>query len=131
MAESVKKGFPADLVEAAKKTRRMKAELKKNSVLGLAQAWSDALALEGRTSPDEAVGAIEALSVEDVNRVAKKYLDLDRSFVDGPYPRVLGQGRPGTERPEGRILHPCPRKACETPIWAEKASNGWKYRSPP
>ena len=35
LAATVKGGLPPDLVEAAKKMRRTRAELKKNSVLGL------------------------------------------------------------------------------------------------
>ena len=40
LAEDVQKGFPADLVEAAKRNKLTKAELQKNSVFGLAMAWS-------------------------------------------------------------------------------------------
>ena len=51
--------------------RRTKAELKKNSVLGLAEAWSDALALEGKESPEETVRAIERVSADEVNAAAE------------------------------------------------------------
>ncbi len=55
LADDVKKGFSADLVEAAKRSRLTRAELQKNSVPGLAMAWSQALAVEGRQSPDDAL----------------------------------------------------------------------------
>ena len=44
----VKNGFPPDLVEAAKRREIADAEFRKNSVGGLAAAWSQALAVEGR-----------------------------------------------------------------------------------
>jgi len=41
-------GVSADLVEAAKRREIISAELQKNSVQGLASAWSQAVAVEGR-----------------------------------------------------------------------------------
>ena len=53
-------GFPVELVEAAKRQEATAAELQKNSVSGLAMAWSQAVAIEGKNSPDEDLKAIEA-----------------------------------------------------------------------
>ena len=74
------KGVPADLVEAAKRHRITDAELEKNSVFGLAMAWSRALAVEGRSSPADEVDAIRKVTLEDVNRVAREYLDVEHSL---------------------------------------------------
>ena len=41
---------------------------------GLANVWSNALAAEGRTSPDQDIDAIKKVTLADVNRVAKEYL---------------------------------------------------------
>ncbi|MGB8369083.1 MAG: M16 family metallopeptidase [Limisphaerales bacterium] len=73
-------GVSADLVEAAKRREIISAELQKNSVSGLASAWSTAVAIEGRNSPDDDVNLFRAVSVDDVNRVAKKYLDFDHAI---------------------------------------------------
>lgn len=79
LADELTKGVNPDLVEAAKRREIINAELQKNSVEGLASAWSQAVAVEGRTSPDDDIEAIRKVTVEDVNRVAKKYLDFDHA----------------------------------------------------
>ncbi|MGO9477464.1 MAG: M16 family metallopeptidase [Limisphaerales bacterium] len=73
-------GVSADLVEAAKRREIISAELQKNSVSGLASAWSTAVAVEGRNSPDDDINLFRAVSVDDVNRVARKYLDFDHAI---------------------------------------------------
>jgi zinc protease len=73
-------GFSAELVEAAKRREIISAELQKNSISGLASAWSTAVAIEGRNSPDDDTAMLRAVTVEDVNRVAKKYLDFDHAI---------------------------------------------------
>ncbi len=70
----VAKGLPPDLVEAAKKGEIAGAEFARNSIPNLAAAWSQALAAEGRQSPDDLTDAIRRVTVDDVNRAAKKYL---------------------------------------------------------
>ena len=73
-------GVSADLVEAAKRREIISAELQKNSVSGLASAWSTAVAIEGRNSPEDDINLFRTVSVDDVNRVAKKYLDFDHAI---------------------------------------------------
>jgi zinc protease len=122
LTDDLKKGFPADLVEAAKRVRRTKAELKKTSVLGLAMTWSDALTLQGRESPEDMVRAIEKVSVEDVNRVARKYLVTDRSIVTILTPE--SSGKPVSAKPHGPDVEsftPTDAKPAKLPEWTEKA----------
>jgi len=73
-------GISAELIEAAKRREIINAELQKNSIEGLASAWSEAVAIEGHNSPDDDINAIRQVTVEDVNRVAKKYLDFDHAI---------------------------------------------------
>ncbi len=80
LAAEITNGFTADLVEAAKRREILDAELQKNSIQGLASAWSDAVAVEERESPDDDIKAIRQVTVDDVNRVAKKYLDFDHAI---------------------------------------------------
>ena len=77
LAGYLKNGFPAELVEASKRQEVTGAELEKNSVSGLAMAWSQAVAIDGRNSPDEELREIQRVTVADVDRVARKYLTLD------------------------------------------------------
>ncbi len=67
-------GLPEELIEAAKRSEIAQAEFQRNSIPGLASVWSQALASEGRNSPDEDVEAMRKVTVADVNRVAKQYL---------------------------------------------------------
>jgi len=74
-------GLPADLVEAAKRREIAEAEEQKNSVTGLAFAWSEAVAVEGRLSPDDDIRAIEAVTPAAVDSVARQYLDLGHTIT--------------------------------------------------
>ncbi|MFI5396253.1 MAG: M16 family metallopeptidase [Candidatus Binatia bacterium] len=121
LANELKNGVAADLVEAAKRHERADAEQQKNSVSGLAMAWSEAVAVEGRESPEDDVRAIERVSVDDVNRVARKYLDLDHAVVAILTPQQSGaptspKGFGGTES-----FAPQETQQVELPDWAKKA----------
>ena len=85
------KGVDADLVEAAKLRAISRAEFQKTSIPGLASAWSEALAVEGRQSPGDEVAAIQRVTVADVNRVARRYLDLDHAITAIMTPRPSGK----------------------------------------
>ncbi len=80
LAAEITNGVTADLVEAAKRREIISAELSKNSVSGLASAWSQAIAVENRNSPDDDINLFRAVTVDDVNRIAKKYLDFDHTI---------------------------------------------------
>ena len=82
LGDYAKYGVPEDLVQAAKRSELASAEFQRTSIPGLADAWSDALALEGRDSPDEDVEAIKNVTTADVNRMARTYLDTP-NFVVG------------------------------------------------
>ncbi len=91
LSDIAKNGVPADLVEAAKLQERRGAQVQKNSINGLAMVWSEAVAVEGLASPDEDLERIEKVTVEDVNRVARQYLNLDRSVSAVLVPRSSGK----------------------------------------
>lgn len=74
IAHYVKAGLPPELIDAAKRNEIASAEFNRTSIDGLASAWSQAVAAEGRSSPDEGVAALSAVTAADVNRVARKYL---------------------------------------------------------
>jgi len=122
LEDDLRQGVPTDLVEAAKRQELAGAEFEKNSVSGLAMAWSEALAVEGRQSPDDLVRAIEKVTVEDVNRVARKYLDLDHNIVAILTPEP--SGKPVTSQAFGgkESFAPSQTKAVQLPSWAEQAA---------
>jgi zinc protease len=123
LVNTVKNGLPSSLVRAAKKARRTKAELKKNSILGLAMAWSEALAVQGTESPEHMVRAIERATAADVHRVAKKYLDPRGSIVTILTPESSGRAIPGTSQgTKTESFTPINPKPVKLPAWAEKAT---------
>ena len=121
LSSYLEKGFPAELVEAEKRASLTNVELKKNSISGLAMAWSQALAVEGRQSPEDNLKAIKRITVADVNRVARKYLDLDQAVVAVLSPE--SSGKPVSSKRAGGVESFAPKetKSVELPDWAEKA----------
>ena len=112
------KGVPNDLVEAAKRSELAQAEFERNSIPGLADVWSNALAAEGRTSPEQDIEAIRKVTLADVDRVAKQYL-VDRNSITAtlkPVPTgqpVSGKGYGGAEE-----VTTAPTKPVQLPDWA-------------
>ncbi len=121
LAEDIKNGVPASLVEASKRHELASAEFQKNSVSGLAMAWSNALAVEGRRSPEDDVRAIQKVTVADVNRVAKKFLVEDRAITAVLTPQV--SGKPISSKTFGGKESFAPKhpKPVKLPAWAEVA----------
>ncbi len=113
-----KSGVPEDLVAAAKRSEIAQAEFQRNSIPGLANEWSSALAAEGRNSPEEDVDAIRKVTVADVNRVAAQYL-LNTGTITAtlkPVPTgqaVASKGFGGAEQ-----VTTAPTKPVVLPTWA-------------
>lgn len=121
LAMDAKNGLPPDLVEAAKRMELTNAELQKNSVFGLAMAWSQALAVEGRQSPEDDVKAIEQVSLKHVNRVARNYLDLDQAIVGILTPEVTGKSLASEGFGGVESFAPQKTRTVKLPEWAERA----------
>ena len=121
LEDDLKNGFPEDLVAAAKRRELAHAEMQKNSVSGLASEWSQAVAVEGRHSPEDDIRALEAVTPEEVNRVARKYLVLDHAVTAILPPQPSGKPTShstfgGAESFASKNVKPVP-----LPEWASKA----------
>ncbi|MHC1481648.1 M16 family metallopeptidase [Frateuria aurantia] len=81
LAEVLKHGVSPELVEAAKRSELAQKEFNKTSAVTQASAWSQALAWQGLQSPDEASDRINAVTVDDVNRVARAWLQPDQRYT--------------------------------------------------
>jgi zinc protease len=117
-------GVSADLVEAAKRREIISAELQKNSVSGLASAWSTAVAIENRNSPDDDINLFRAVTVDDVNRVAKKYLDFDHAITAILTPTPSDKPISGKSFGGGESLVSTKNANVKLPSWAEKITEG-------
>jgi len=121
LAADLKDGLSSDLVEAAKRREVAGLEFQKNSVSGLAMAWSQAVAVEGRRSPEDDVEAIRKVTVADVNRVAREYLDTAHAITTilSPHP----SGQPVSEKGFGgkESFSTSETSAVKLPEWAARA----------
>jgi|YelNatPaOPRAMG01_1025707.scaffolds.fasta_scaffold00028_86 zinc protease len=119
--DEVKKGFSTDLIEASKKHELSALEFQKNSISGLASAWSEAVAVDSKNSPQEMVDALQKVTVEDVNSVAKKYLKDSHAIFAILTPQQ--SGKPITRASFGGKESFAPKnpKQVSLPAWADKA----------
>ncbi|MGB9429098.1 MAG: pitrilysin family protein [Gammaproteobacteria bacterium] len=121
LTQMLQTGVQADLVAASKRSEIAQLEFQKNSVDGLANAWSNALAQQGLESPDDMIAAFDKVTVADVDRVAHEYLNQERAFTAILTPEssgkpVLGKGYGGAES-----FSSAPEKAVPLPEWAAAA----------
>ena len=121
LQDDVKNGVPADLVAAAKAHEVADAEFRRNSISGLAFEWSNAVAVEGRNSPDDDVDAIKKVTVADVNRVAAEYLQPDKTVLAVLTPTP--SGKPVSQKAYGGEESFAPTKVTPValPKWASDA----------
>ncbi|MGB8907171.1 MAG: pitrilysin family protein [Candidatus Cybelea sp.] len=90
-----KAGLPADLVETAKLREISQLEFSANSIEGQAREWSQAVAIQGLSSPNDMIAQFEKVTVADVNRVLRTYLDNQRVVAAYAVPKSAGAASPG------------------------------------
>jgi len=112
------KGLPQDLFDAAKRDEIASAEFQRNSIPGLASVWSEALTAEGRNSPDDDLQAIKAVTLADVNRVAKQYLVSSNSITATLKPSPSGEAVAAKGFGGGEKMTSAPTKPVLLPPWA-------------
>jgi len=115
------RGISPDLVDAVKRRALLHQALQGNSVSGLANAWTQAIAVAGLDSPGEATKRLRSVTARQVNEAVKHTLDLDHAvtLVLNPTPGARpksGSGFGGAESFGGK-----PTKPVELPDWARKA----------
>src|SRR5262249_13293669 len=96
-------------------------EFNANSIEGLAFEWSQAIAIQGISSPDAMIARFEGVTVADVNRVLRRYLD-DRRVV-AAYAVSKNNGRlaagSGQLAKESNAIPPSSHEPL--PSWAQSA----------
>lgn len=123
LGSQTEQGFETDLVEAAKRREVASAELQRNSVTGLAMEWSQAVAVEGRQSPQDDIDAIRRVTVGDVDRVARQYILLPNAITAVLTPQP--SGKPVSPKGFGGAESFTPKEVTKVslPAWAEEAVN--------
>jgi zinc protease len=104
-----KTGLPADLVEVAKRREVAQAQFALNSINGLATSWSESLAVEHRT-PDEDLAGLQKVSIDDVNRVLRTYLDNSTVTVAIATPKEAAGSAFGARQGEDNTVIPTEHK---------------------
>ena len=93
----LKNGVPPDLVEASKRAETAQFEFNKNSSTSLASEWSNALAWQGLQSPSVYEHQLEAVTVADVNRIAREFLQPDKRVTIILTPSENGKRPPNSQ----------------------------------
>ena len=114
-------GLPADLVAVAKQRAIADAQFRGNSIQGLAFEWSDAVAAHGESSPDQMLAAMKSVTVADVDRVFRKYVDPNNAIVAYAVPKNLGNVSAGASGPAKENNTLTPEKPQPLPSWAQAA----------
>jgi zinc protease len=119
IAAAASRGVPPDLVAAAKRRAIADLEYKKNSVSGLANTWSEALAFRDGASPDDVRAAIEAVTPAQVDALARRIFDPAHTITAILTPQssgkpTTGKGFGGAESFGGK-----PSGAVTLPDWAK------------
>ena len=121
LADIAAHGVPEDLVTAAKRGERAQAELAKNSIPGLAAVWSEALAVEGRGSPDEDLQAIERVTPGDVARLAQTALAPEHALAAILTPQSSGKPVSASRFGGKESFAPSRPAPAPLPAWARAA----------
>jgi len=112
-------GVPSDLVEAAKRREIAQLEFNGNSIEDLAFEWSQAVAVQGLSSPDDMEGAFARVTTADVNRVLRRYLDNADAVAAYAVPKNSGAMSAGGGGP-GKENNMVPPKTHQPlPAWAQ------------
>ncbi len=120
IARYVKYGVPPELVDAAKRGEIASAEFNRTAIDGLAAAWSQAVAAEGRRSPDDGVSALNRVTVADVDRAARTYLQSAMVTAHlNPKPSGAATAESGFGGKETNTV--APTKPVIIPDWAKNA----------
>jgi zinc protease len=117
-----KSGVPAALVDAEKRRAIATAEFKANSIADLGAQWSEAVAVQGLSSPDDVLSAIRKVTPADVNRVLRTYVVPSHEIVAIAAPKsasavaVASSTVPTGNENKPTVLHHDP-----LPDWAQAA----------
>jgi len=123
LGAATRAGFNAELVNDAKLKEISHDLFRRSSIQGLAEVWSQAVAIEGRNSPDEDIAAIKAVNADDVNRMAAKYLIAGTEISADLTPKQSGAPVPADAFGANESFAPKAAKPLPPPPWAAAVVN--------
>lgn len=121
IADAAQGGVSPDLVAAAKRQELAQLAFENDSISGLARTWSRALAIQGADSPEDLARAYAAVTVADVNRLARELFDPDHAVVAILTPQRSGQPTAGRGFGEAESFSAPPDHPVALPPWAASA----------
>ena len=119
LGDAATNGLPAELVAAARRKEVAVAEFDRNSITDLASRWSNAVAVEGRESPEQDVENLDHVTPEDVRRIAKGYLVQNSAIVAVLKPAPSGQPAASAGFGGNENVTAPPTEAVTLPPWAQ------------
>ncbi|HEV8022719.1 MAG TPA: pitrilysin family protein [Candidatus Lustribacter sp.] len=91
-------GVPPELFESTKRKLIAEQELSRNSITSLASDWADTIAVDREPSIAYEQELIGRITLADVNRVAKRYLDVNHAIIGSLTPSA-GANQSGAPQP--------------------------------
>jgi zinc protease len=114
-------GIKPELLKAAKRRAVLDHALQNNSVFGLAMTWTNAIALAGLDSPEQALARLKQVTPKQVNAQIETHLDLSHAVT------LIAEPTPGTKPTAGKgfggkeSFGSAPKGKVHLPAWAKKA----------
>jgi len=124
-------GVPSELIEAAKRREVAQLSFNANSISGLANAWSQALAFSGLSSPEDLIHAYQAVTPEQVNTLARSILDPDHAVTAILTPTEGGKATAGKGFGGAESFATTPAAGTILPDWARATLDTLKLPTPP
>ena len=121
IAGIVRDGVSPDLVEASRRGELAQLAYARDSISGLAETWSRALAFQGLDAPDDIARAYAAVTVDDINRVAHRLLDPSQAVTAILTPQDSGKPIAGSGFGGAESFGSAPDKPVALPDWASAA----------
>ena len=114
-------GVPDDLVAAAKRQEIAQLAFEADDISGLAETWSQALAFQGLSSPDDMIRQFQAVTPADVARVARQVLAENAEVTAILTPEDQGKPIGGKGFGGAESFASTPSANVKLPDWATKA----------
>ena len=121
IAATVRDGVSSELVAAGKRGELAQLAFQSDSISGLASAWSRAVTMREGGSPDDLARAYAAVTVADVNRLARQILDPAHAVTAVLTPQISGKAVAGTGFGSPESFDNLPDHPVALPPWARSA----------